>query len=83
MSAGGVGKESMGLERPDEYSDEEWEAFLDGFAQAMSLVRAASGAWAEKVREQQDREQDECPECGREKINALGREEKACPVCEL
>lgn len=70
------------LERPEGYSDEEWDAYLEGAEDAANFFQHMAVHYASSAGEPEEQDDGVCGECGAQKIKALGREEKFCPECE-
>lgn len=77
---------------PDEYDDEQREAFLRGFGACADLFGTAAASYKAAVSrgEPQDEGEDECQECGSELLSSMGADESeyspagyVCPGCEL
>jgi len=81
----------IGIERPEGYTDEEWEAYKAGAAAMMDFC----GQWLrqmavnlsdveEKIETPDEDEHPEtCEECGMELVYQMGEEEGQCPNCDL
>lgn len=72
--------------RPPEWADN--ASWCDGYARAMESVAETASAHAQLVGgtlenpDDADDEDEECPDCGRERIHALGEDGLVCPDCD-
>lgn len=79
-----MNEEAIPISRPDGFNDEQWEAYCDGFREAMQLTSSAAAAWAAEISEKgksDDAEHGECSECGGRLVKAMGSEDPVCPRC--
>lgn len=85
----------VGIERPEQYNDEEWEAYKAGAAAMMEFcgrmllqMGADIGGQIETGATTGDGDEEEenpetCPDCGMELVYQMGREDGLCPNCDL
>jgi len=79
--------DQIGFERPDGYTDEEWEAYRAG-AQAMLELTGSMLLGMAADLENVDGEAEgppTCDDCGMELLDErqMGQEEPICPNCDL
>jgi hypothetical protein len=87
---------SGGLTRPDEYSDAEWAAYREGYADAMTQIGRLALDGAASLRpdsseqDGDDEDPEKCATCGAGLLSSMGADETesspegyVCPECEL
>jgi len=87
------------LPRPDGYSDEQWMAYKEGYADAMVQIGQTALDGAAVIRsddrqslddEADDEDDEDCRTCGQPLLSSMGADETAhspagmvCPDCDL
>lgn len=85
----------IGVKRPPDYDDEQWAAYKKGAADAARFITATLGQMAADMESQtegdtmghagsgggDERDDDECPDCGGDVIYGVGDEEGVCRSC--
>lgn len=79
--------DEVGFERPDGYSDEEWEAYQAGAQAMLELAGSMLLSMAGDLEARQDEAAgpETCDDCGMELLDErqMGQEERICPNCDL
>lgn len=79
------------IERPEHYDDDQWEAYKQGAADFAQMLAVTTNEMANRMAAQTDglgdvsgddeRDPDECPDCGGTLRFEMGDDEGTCPDC--
>lgn len=76
-----------GFERPDEFTEEEWRAFLLGFRRAMEVTNMMTAQYLARLpggagEEDGEQEPEICDRCGAETEYEMGTDGSICLNCD-